>query len=98
MRGVYAMGVMNPSHIDDYKPVALKVMGGKRDLSGVVVEFWVHGVHTHFSSGGIEQDEEVVRAGKICHMKTGTEDRWCFPRGPHQLQSAVVPQRLPGGY
>jgi hypothetical protein len=85
--GVYCMMVQNAVNVEDLKPCAAKVMGGKRDFTGVVCEIKAHGVSEPISRGGIEADEEICRRGHISHMKTRSEDRWLVPEDLVELKA-----------
>ena len=48
------------------------------------MEVMARGESVSLTHGGVEADSEVVRGGKIAHMRTGRENRWCVL--PHLVQ------------
>ena len=81
--GVYCLCAQQPKNMTDFLPVLTKVINSSKNTSDVVFEFQAAGESVRLTSGGTQADDEVCAGGKVSHMRTSNEDRWCVP--PHLI-------------
>jgi len=86
--GVYCVLTVQPKNFEDIKrDVASKVLGGRRDYAGVSFELIAKGKYDSHRSGTTDTDAESVHMGRVSHMKTTTENRWCVPEDLIELHA-----------
>ena len=87
--GVYCVAALNPTFTDLFE-VCKKVVGGKRDHSGVNFELECHGLTERVRGGGIPEEEKYVKQGYITHVRSSEENRWCVPEDRITFKSVWV--------
>ena len=68
---------MYDNNNDNANHMLRKAAKGPKNVCGIIIEGYVHGIHKAISTGGIEEEAKIVKASTATFTHHKRDGRWC---------------------